>query len=164
GRVRRIEIAGAARARPAPGVLAALRTAGGIVIAPSNPLVSVAPILAVRGVRAALARRRRRVVAISPLVAGRPGKGPLPPPPAPPHARRARPRGFGPWRRALLPRARRHVRPRPGRRGPGLRDRGARHAGRHRRHPDDERRAGRPPCRRRAGRARTPPVTVAVIP
>jgi len=77
GRVRRIEIAGAARARPAPGVLAALRAAGAIVIAPSNPLVSVAPILAVRGVRAAVARSRHRVVAISPLVAGRPVKGPL---------------------------------------------------------------------------------------
>src|SRR5262245_950886 len=49
GRVRRIELGGAAAARPAPGVLAAIRDADAIVIAPSNPLVSIAPILAVRG-------------------------------------------------------------------------------------------------------------------
>jgi len=77
GRVRRIELAGARRARPAPGVLAALRASRAIVIAPSNPLVSVEPILAVRGVRAVLRRRRARVVAVTPLVAGRPLKGPL---------------------------------------------------------------------------------------
>jgi LPPG:FO 2-phospho-L-lactate transferase len=58
-------------------VLAALAGADAIVIAPSNPLVSVGPILAVPGVRRALARRRRRTVAISPLVGGRPVKGPL---------------------------------------------------------------------------------------
>jgi len=58
-------------------VLAALRDAGAIVIAPSNPLVSVAPILAVRGVRRALADRRAPAAAISPLVGGRPLKGPL---------------------------------------------------------------------------------------
>jgi len=77
GQVRRIELAGAATARPAPGVLAAIRDAGATVIAPSNPLVSVAPILAVRGVRRALARRRAPAAAISPLVGGRPLKGPL---------------------------------------------------------------------------------------
>jgi len=77
GRVRRIEIAGAAAARPAPGVLAALREAEGIVIAPSNPLVSVDPILAIPGVRRALERRQAPAVAISPLVGGRPLKGPL---------------------------------------------------------------------------------------
>jgi LPPG:FO 2-phospho-L-lactate transferase len=77
GRVRRIEIAGASAARPAPGVLAALRSAQAIVVAPSNPLVSVAPILAVRGVRQVLARRRAPAAAISPLVGGRPVKGPL---------------------------------------------------------------------------------------
>jgi len=76
-RVRRIEIAGAGRARPAPGVLAALRTATAVIIAPSNPLVSIAPILAVPGVRTALARRRGRAAAISPLVGGRPLRGPL---------------------------------------------------------------------------------------
>jgi LPPG:FO 2-phospho-L-lactate transferase len=77
GVVRRIELSGARAARPAPGVLAALRTSAAIVIAPSNPLVSVNPILAVRGVRDALRRRRARVVAVTPLVAGRPLKGPL---------------------------------------------------------------------------------------
>jgi len=77
GRVRRIEIAGAARARPAPRVLDALRRADAVVIAPSNPFVSVGPILAVRGVRAALRRDRAPVVAISPLIGGRPVKGPL---------------------------------------------------------------------------------------
>jgi LPPG:FO 2-phospho-L-lactate transferase len=77
GRVRRIEIAGARSARPAPGVLEALRGADAIVLAPSNPLVSIAPILAVRGVRRTLARRRVPAAAISPLVGGRPVKGPL---------------------------------------------------------------------------------------
>jgi LPPG:FO 2-phospho-L-lactate transferase len=77
GRVRRIEVAGVPRARPAPGVLAALRTSDAIVIAPSNPLVSVGPILAVPGVRAALRRRRAHVAAITPIVAGRPLRGPL---------------------------------------------------------------------------------------
>ena len=77
GRVRRIEIAGARSARPAPGVLAALRRSDAIVIAPSNPLVSVGPIAAVPGVRDVLRRRRARVVAVTPLVAGRPLKGPL---------------------------------------------------------------------------------------
>ncbi len=77
GRVRRIEIAGAPRARPAPGVLAALRSSTAIVIAPSNPLVSVGPIVSVRGVRDVLRRRRDRVVAVTPLVGGRPVKGPL---------------------------------------------------------------------------------------
>ena len=77
GRVRRIEIAGAARARPAPGVLDAFRRADAVVIAPSNPFVSVGPILAVRGVRAALRRASAPVVAISPLIGKRPVKGPL---------------------------------------------------------------------------------------
>jgi LPPG:FO 2-phospho-L-lactate transferase len=77
GRVRRIEIAGAARARPAPGVLAALRRSTAIVIAPSNPLVSVGPILAIPAIRRALARRRAPAAAICPLVGGRPVRGPL---------------------------------------------------------------------------------------
>jgi LPPG:FO 2-phospho-L-lactate transferase len=77
GHVRRIEFVGAAAARPAPGVLAALRTSHAIVLPPSNPLVSIGPILALRGVRQALRQRRDHVVAVSPLVAGRPLKGPL---------------------------------------------------------------------------------------
>jgi LPPG:FO 2-phospho-L-lactate transferase len=67
---------GAASASPAPGVLDALAEAGTIVIAPSNPVVSIGPLLAVPGVRAALEARRDRCVAISPLVGGAALKGP----------------------------------------------------------------------------------------
>jgi LPPG:FO 2-phospho-L-lactate transferase len=67
---------GAERARPAPGVLEALRTADTIVICPSNPVISIAPILSVVGVREALTARRSRVIAISPIVGGAPVKGP----------------------------------------------------------------------------------------
>jgi LPPG:FO 2-phospho-L-lactate transferase len=77
GRVRRIEIAGAAAARPAPGVLAALREADAVLLAPSNPFVSVGPMLAVPAIRRALARRRAPVAAVCPLVGGRPVRGPL---------------------------------------------------------------------------------------
>src|SRR5262249_57732081 len=56
---------------------AAWGTRDGTVTAPWNPPVSVEPILAVRGVREVLRRRRARVVAVTPLVAGRPLKGPL---------------------------------------------------------------------------------------
>jgi LPPG:FO 2-phospho-L-lactate transferase len=77
GRVRRIELDGAAEAKPAPGVLAAIRDAAAIVIAPSNPLVSIGPMLAVPGVRRALERRRAPAAAICPLVGGRPVRGPL---------------------------------------------------------------------------------------
>src|SRR5439155_1012155 len=77
GRIARIEIAGARRSRPAPGVLGALGAADAVVIAPSNPLVSIGPILAVPGIRRALARRRVRTAAVSPLVGGRAVRGPL---------------------------------------------------------------------------------------
>jgi LPPG:FO 2-phospho-L-lactate transferase len=63
-------------ARPAPGVLEALAGADAIVIAPSNPYVSIWPILAVEEIRAALAGRRVPCVAVSPLVGGRAVKGP----------------------------------------------------------------------------------------
>ncbi len=63
-------------ARPAPGVLAALAAADAIVIAPSNPYVSVWPILAVAEIRAAIAGRTVPCVAVSPLVGGRAVKGP----------------------------------------------------------------------------------------
>jgi LPPG:FO 2-phospho-L-lactate transferase len=75
--VRGVSYAGAHRASPAPGVLAAIRDAHAVVIAPSNPFLSIGPILAVPGVRAALRRRRGPVVAISPLVGGRAVTGPL---------------------------------------------------------------------------------------
>ncbi len=60
----------------APGVLEAIESAGAIVIAPSNPYVSIWPILAVAGIRDALSRRRVPCIAVSPLVGGRAVKGP----------------------------------------------------------------------------------------
>jgi len=75
--VRRIRYLGAARARPAPGVVAAIRDATAVVIAPSNPLLSIAPMLAVPGIRRALERRRGPTVAVSPLVGRRAPTGPL---------------------------------------------------------------------------------------
>jgi LPPG:FO 2-phospho-L-lactate transferase len=71
-----VRVAGAERAAPAPGVLEALHEARRIVIAPSNPLISIDPILAVPGVRAAVAAHRDEVVAISPIIRGAALKGP----------------------------------------------------------------------------------------
>ena len=71
-----VHYAGAPQARPAPGVLAAIEDADLLVIAPSNPYVSIGPILAVEEIRAALVRRRVPCVAVSPLVGGRAVKGP----------------------------------------------------------------------------------------
>jgi LPPG:FO 2-phospho-L-lactate transferase len=71
-----VRFQGAAQARPAPGVLNAIRRADGIVFCPSNPIISIDPILAVPGMRRALERRRARAVAISPIVGGRALKGP----------------------------------------------------------------------------------------
>ena len=67
---------GAAAARPAPGVLDALETADSVLVAPSNPYVSIGPILAVSEIRRALERRSTPVVAVSPLIGGRAVKGP----------------------------------------------------------------------------------------
>jgi LPPG:FO 2-phospho-L-lactate transferase len=69
-----VDVRGAAR--PAPGVLEALAAADLLLIGPSNPYVSVGPILAVQEIRAALERRGVPCVAVSPLVAGRAVKGP----------------------------------------------------------------------------------------
>ena len=63
-------------ARPAPGVGEAIQEADGIILPPSNPVVSIGTILAVPGVRQALAARRGRVVAVSPIVQGATLKGP----------------------------------------------------------------------------------------
>jgi LPPG:FO 2-phospho-L-lactate transferase len=71
-----IRFAGIDAARPAPGVLAALEGADVVVIAPSNPIVSIGPIVALQGVREVLAQRRSTVVAVSPIVAGTALKGP----------------------------------------------------------------------------------------
>ena len=71
-----VRFEGAAEAMPAPGVVEAIEAADQLLIAPSNPYVSIGPILAVRGIRAALERRRVPCVAVSPLIGGRAVKGP----------------------------------------------------------------------------------------
>ena len=68
---------GAASARPAPGVVEAIEDADAVFLAPSNPFVSLGPILAVPGVAEAVAGRAGPVVAVSPLVAGKALRGPL---------------------------------------------------------------------------------------
>jgi LPPG:FO 2-phospho-L-lactate transferase len=70
--VRRVLYDGVERARPAPGVLEAIATATVVVLAPSNPIASIAPILAVPGVRDALQSTAAVVVAVSPIVSGVP--------------------------------------------------------------------------------------------
>jgi LPPG:FO 2-phospho-L-lactate transferase len=74
--VRSVRFVGADHARPAPGVLEALAGAEAVVVAPSNPIVSIGPVLAVPGVLEAVRARRDRVVAVSPIVAGAALKGP----------------------------------------------------------------------------------------
>jgi LPPG:FO 2-phospho-L-lactate transferase len=69
--VRGVRFEGAGAARPAPGVLDAIRDAEAIFIAPSNPVASIGPILAVPGIREAVAAARVRRVAVSPIVGGR---------------------------------------------------------------------------------------------
>jgi LPPG:FO 2-phospho-L-lactate transferase len=71
-----VDLGNARRARPAPGVLDALRDARAILFCPSNPIVSIGPILAMPGIREALRQSRAPVVAISPIVGGAPVKGP----------------------------------------------------------------------------------------
>ena len=71
-----VRFVGAEDARPAPGVLDALHEAETVIICPSNPVISIGPILAVPGIRDALAARRDRVVGVSPLIGGKPVKGP----------------------------------------------------------------------------------------
>jgi LPPG:FO 2-phospho-L-lactate transferase len=74
--VRSVRFDGAPEAQPAPGVLDALAEADVVVVAPSNPVVSIGPVLAVAGVEAALEQRRQHAVAVSPIVAGAALKGP----------------------------------------------------------------------------------------
>jgi LPPG:FO 2-phospho-L-lactate transferase len=71
-----VRFAGVESARPAPAVLDRLARADLIVICPSNPIVSIGPVLAVPGISDAVAARRERVVAVSPIVAGAALKGP----------------------------------------------------------------------------------------
>lgn len=74
--VRGVRFAGAPEAQPAPGVLERLRAADAIVIAPSNPVVSIGPILAVDAIADVVRERRDRTVGISPIIAGEALKGP----------------------------------------------------------------------------------------
>lgn len=67
---------GASDARPAPGVLDAIAAAELLMVAPSNPYLSIGPILAVAEIREAFAARRVPAVAVSPLIGGRAVKGP----------------------------------------------------------------------------------------
>ncbi len=132
---------GAADASPAPGVVDAIADADTVLVCPSNPVISIGPILAVPGMLDALVARRDRVVGVSPIIAGRPVKGPA--------DRLMGPMGIdvscvGVAReyRSVLQRARHRHR----RRGARRRDRSPRRAGGRRRHVDDRR-----PRRRRAG-------------
>ena len=71
-----VSFAGAESAQPTPGVLEAIETADCLVIAPSNPFVSIDPVLSVPGIRDAVIARRERNIAISPIVGGGAVKGP----------------------------------------------------------------------------------------
>jgi LPPG:FO 2-phospho-L-lactate transferase len=71
-----LEFRGAESARPAPEVVETLSEADLVIVAPSNPIVSIGTILAVHGIREALQRRDKLVVAISPIIGGSPLKGP----------------------------------------------------------------------------------------
>ena len=74
--VREIVFAGAAEATPAPGVIESITGAHAVILAPSNPLVSIGPILSVPGIREALAGSKAKRAAISPIIAGQVVKGP----------------------------------------------------------------------------------------
>jgi len=75
-KVKGISIKGIENARPAPGVIQAIEEARGVIVCPSNPIISIGPILQVKGIREALKRTQAKVIAISPLVGGAPLKGP----------------------------------------------------------------------------------------
>ena len=74
--VQDVVFSGASEARPAPGVLDAMKGAEAILIAPSNPIVSIGSILAVPGIHDMLHEASGMVVAVSPIVGGAPIKGP----------------------------------------------------------------------------------------
>jgi LPPG:FO 2-phospho-L-lactate transferase len=71
-----VRFEGAERARPGPGVLGALEAAESIVVCPSNPVVSIGPLLAVPGIEEQLEKARDRIVGVSPIIAGAALKGP----------------------------------------------------------------------------------------
>jgi LPPG:FO 2-phospho-L-lactate transferase len=74
--VRGVRFHGAEKSKPAAGVLNAIMRADAVIFCPSNPIISIGPILAVPGIRQALERRKGPTVAISPIVGGRALKGP----------------------------------------------------------------------------------------
>ena len=74
--VQSVRFVGAEEARPAPDVVDAIMSADVLVIAPSNPIVSIGPVLAIPGIRDAVESRRAHCVAVSPIVAGAALKGP----------------------------------------------------------------------------------------
>jgi LPPG:FO 2-phospho-L-lactate transferase len=74
--VESVRFAGVADAEPAPGVLEAIRSASLVLLAPSNPITSIGPILAVPGIRDALHETRAVIAAVSPIVAGAAVSGP----------------------------------------------------------------------------------------
>jgi len=74
--VHAVEFVGVDQASPAPGVLEAITQADAVIIAPSNPIISVGPILAVPGIRDALRETPAPVAAVSPIVGGQAVKGP----------------------------------------------------------------------------------------
>ena len=74
--VESIRFAGASEAEPAPGVIEAIGNADLVLVAPSNPVTSIGPILAVPGVREALHQTKGRIAAVSPIVAGEAVAGP----------------------------------------------------------------------------------------
>ncbi|MBV8053339.1 MAG: 2-phospho-L-lactate transferase [Acidobacteriaceae bacterium] len=74
--VKSVRFAGASEANPAPGVVEAILSATAVIIAPSNPITSIGPILAVPGIRSALRETRATVAAVSPLVGGAAVTGP----------------------------------------------------------------------------------------
>jgi LPPG:FO 2-phospho-L-lactate transferase len=71
-----VEFKGAESARPAPGVIDSILNAKGVIICPSNPIVSIGTILSVKGIREALRKTKAKTVAVTPIVAGAPIKGP----------------------------------------------------------------------------------------
>jgi LPPG:FO 2-phospho-L-lactate transferase len=74
--VNAVRFAGASDAEPAPGVIEAITSADAVLIAPSNPVTSIGPILAVPGIREALLRARGKIAAVSPIVGNAPVAGP----------------------------------------------------------------------------------------
>ncbi|HEX4919926.1 MAG TPA: 2-phospho-L-lactate transferase [Candidatus Bathyarchaeia archaeon] len=75
--VQDVSYEGAAHAVPAPGVVPAIETADLIILCPSNPILSIGPILAIPGIRDSIAKTKARIVGISPIVGGKAVKGPL---------------------------------------------------------------------------------------